>query len=153
MRRFSSMWVVALALMGASCRDSNAPAPSVAVRASVDRLQYHVGDSVGVPVEVENISDRAVRISGNLAAFLEVRNAAGKVVFFGRSGVFAAVAYPPRVLEPGELINDRPWWGLVVIGPASSVAEPGTYRVRAAVRVLSARDYTFSSPLEVTIVP
>jgi len=153
MRRSGGLWVVALALMGASCRDSNAPGPSVTVRASVDRLQYHVGDSVSVPVEVENTGDRPVRVSGNFASMLEVRNAAGKVVFFGRSGVFAAVAYPPRVLEPGELINDRPLWGLVVIGPASPVAEPGTYHVRAAVRVLAARGYTFSSPLEVTIVP
>jgi len=60
---------------------------------------------------------------------------------------------PRRVLEPGERINERPLWAGVVVGPASSVAEPGTYRVRAAVRVLSARDYAFSRPLEVTIVP
>ena len=154
MRRYSSIAaVVALALVGASCGDSTDPATSVAVRASLDRTQYRAGDTVSVPVEVENIGDRAVRISGNLAAFLEIRNAAGKVVFFGRSGAFAMVGYPPRVLEPGELVSDRPFWAGVVVGPASSVAEPGTYRVRAAVRVLAARDYAFSSPLEVTIVP
>ena len=71
----------------------------------------------------------------------------------GRSGAFAMVGYPPRVLEPGDLVSDRPFWEGVVIDPASSVAEPGMYRLRAAVRVVSARDYTFSSPLEVTIVP
>ena len=32
------------------------------------------------------------------------------------------------------------------VSAACAVAEPGTYRVRAAVRVLSAGDYAFSSP-------
>jgi hypothetical protein len=154
MRRYGSMpTVVALALVGSSCGDSTAPASSVAIRATVDHTPYRAGETVAVRVEVENIGDRALQISGNMASFLEVRNAAGNVVFFGRSGTFVMVLYPPRILEPGETVSDRPLWAGVVAGPASAVAEPGTYRVRAAVRVLSPRDYAFSSPLEVTIVP
>ena len=144
--------VVALALVGASCRESSAPTP-LDVRATVARLQYRAGDTVSVPVEVENTGDAAVRINGSLPAFLEVRNAAGKVVFFGRSGTFAMVAYPPRILEPGERVADTPLWGGVVVGPSNITAEPGRYRIRAAVLVGGRRDYVFSAPLDITLVP
>ena len=153
-RVVSGLVVVALTLTGAACRDSTGPATALDVRASVARLQYRVGDTVTVPVEIENTGARAVQIPGSLYSFLEVRDAAGKVVFFGRSGIFTMVAYPPRTLEPGERVNDVPFWGGVVIGPAQSVAAPGTYRLRAAVHPRGKNaHYVFSAPLDVRIAP
>ena len=142
--------VVALALLGASCRDSGAPM-SLDIRATLQRAQYRTGDSVTVAVEIENTGEGALRIPGGLFAFLEVRNAGGKVVFFGRSGTFLAVLPPPRILERGERVTDAPIWGGVVVGPANVTPEPGKYRVRAAVTVLGKGDYVFSAPLDVTL--
>jgi len=153
MKRYARMSiVVVLALVAASCRDSTAPT-SLDVRATVSRAQYRAGDSVTVAVEIENTGEGAVRIPGGLPAFLEVRNSAGKVVFFGRGGTFAMVGYPPHILEQGERVTDAPLWGGVVVGPSTVTAEPGSYRVRAAVLLVGNGDYVFSAPLDVTLVP
>ncbi len=153
MKRYARLSIVVLlALAGASCGDSSAPT-SLDVRATVSRAQYRAGDSVSVAVEIENTGEGALRIPGGFPAFLEVRNSAGKVVFFGRSGTFAMVGYPPRILEHGERVVDPPLWGSVVTGPSTVTAEPGSYRVRAAVMLVGKGDYVFSAPLDVTLVP
>jgi len=156
MRRYSRMsMVVAMALTGSSCEDSNAPSRAVAVRATLERTQYRAGESVSVPVEIENTGEGLVRIpGGSIVAFLEVRNAAGRVVFFGRSGTFVMSASGTRFLEPGERVTDKPVWSGQGVGPAADVtADPGTYRLRAAVAVGNKADYALSDPLDVTIVP
>ena len=153
MKRYARMSIVVLlTLAGTSCRDSSAPT-SLDVRATLSRAEYRAGDSVTVAVEIENIGEGALQIPGGLPAFLEVRNAAGKVVFFGRSGTFAMIGYPPRILEHGEQVTDAPLWAGVVVGPSVVIAEPGTYRIRAAVMLVGKGDYAFSAPPDVTLVP
>ena len=155
MRRYSRMsMIVALALIGSSCQDSNAPARSLAVRATLERTQYRAGESVSVPVEIENTGEGLVRIpGGSIVAFLEVRNAAERVVFFGRSGTFVMPASGTRFLEPGERVTDKPVWSGQVLGPPDVTADPGTYRLRAAVAVGDKADYVLSDPVDVTILP
>ena len=154
--------VVALTgVLTSACSDATAPVPAVAVRATIDRTQFRVGDEVTFATEVRNEGNAAARVPGFPTVFLEVRDAENRVVFFGRSGTFAAVAYPPRILEPGEQLTDSPIWATRVIGPSASAAPAGEYRVRAAVLLLTENafvrkalgsGYVFSEPIPIRIV-
>jgi hypothetical protein len=137
---------------GVGCSDPSAPS-SLSVSASLDRTRARPGDAITVATEALNTGEVAVRLPGKLYAMLEVRDAANRVVFFGRSGTFTMELPPPRVLEPGERVTDRPFWAVVVVGTSTSQAPPGVYRVRAAVSVLGGKKvhYFFSEPMEVTV--
>jgi hypothetical protein len=139
-----------LAVTTLACNDSAGPT-SVSVRATLESAQVRIGTPVRVVVDVENTGSRAVSINGGDAiAFLEVRNSAGTVVFFGRSGPFDPTTR--TTLDVGERVSDTPVWSGEPVGRNVSTAQPGTYRVRAFVPVGSRGNYVFSDPLEVTLV-
>ena len=144
-------FLVAFSLASVACSDSNAPT-SIAVRATLERTQVRLGETVRVPVEVENTGSKAVQINGGDAiAFLEVRNASGTIVFFGRSGTFSAPS--TTILDVGERVSDAPAWTGELMGPATVTAQPGAYRIRVAVPVGSKGKYVLSEPLDVTLTP
>jgi hypothetical protein len=142
--------IAAFVCYSAACSDSNAPT-SIAVRATLQRTQVRIGESVRVPVEIENTGSKAVRINSGTVAFLEVRNSSGTVVFFGRSGTFTLPA-GSTFLDVGERVSDTPMWSGELMGPTTVTPQPGAYRIRAAVPVGSKGKYVLSDALDVTLI-
>ena len=140
------------AAVGAACSSPSGPS-SLSVEATLDRTQLRAGEAVNVSTEIRNTGQVALRIPGGpLVAFVEVRNSADRVVFFGRSGSFSATGYSPRILEPGERASDAPAWASEILGANAQLAPAGVYRIRAGVPVgTTAGDYVFSEPLELTV--
>ena len=150
MKLTKSLGVAAIVCASVGCSDSNAPT-SIAVRATLDRTQVRIGETIRVPVEVENTGGKAVRINSGTIAFLEVRNSSGTVVFFGRSGTFTLSA-GMTTLDVGERVSDAPVWTGELMGPATVTPQPGIYRIRAAVPIGSKGNYVLSDPLDVTLI-
>jgi hypothetical protein len=145
---------VAVASLG--CSDAVSPASSLVVRATFDRTQVRSGESITAAADIENSGATALTISSSMASSIEVRDARNRVVFFGQSGAFtmAAVAYPPRLLEPGQRIAETAAWGTELVGAVGGPAPPGVYRLRVAVAVLGRKvRYAYSTPVEVTVLP
>ena len=150
MRLLGSSLVAAFVCASVGCSDVNAPT-SIAVRATLENAQVRTGNPVRVSVEVENTGSKAVSINSAPAiAFLQVRNAAGTVIFFGRSGAFDVK--PRTILDIGERVSDDPVWSGELMGPADVSPRPGTYQIRAAVPIGSKGSYVLSDPLEITLV-
>ena len=151
---------IALIALVCGCNDVAAPRPDIAVRATIDRTQFRVGDEVTIRAEVRNEGAAAARVPVP-STMLEVRDASNRVVFFGRSGTFAAIGYPPRIVGPGDVVTESPMWATHVVGLTGGDAPAGTYRVRVAVLLLRRSDYVidaasvryvFSEPIEVSVV-
>jgi len=142
-------------LLPAGCSAGTGPAPALRVMAALDRPQVAVGDTVTILVEAVNAGDRALRVPGGGGeAFLEVRDARGRVVEFGRRvGPTIMLGYPPRMLGPGERLSDRPRWAGELQAPAGAVAAPGVYQVRAAIPVVDGdrRGYAYSNAVELRL--
>ena len=143
-------------LLAPGCSPATGPVPALRVTAALDRSQAAVGDTVTILVEAVNAGDRPLRVpGGGGVAFLEVRDAEGRVVEFGRRlGPTIMIGYPPRELAPTERLSDRPRWAGELRAPAGAVAPPGVYRVRAAVPVLGVGGrprYAYSNAVEVRL--
>ena len=152
MRLLSRLPVLVLA---AACGNGTAPAPVLTVLASADRAEVPAGQRLVVDVTVTNETTRPAELPGGPFAFLEVRDASGRVVAFGRYELMQAIARRPRRLEPGETAADRAPWAGELAGSTTRAA-PGTYRVRAAVPVQGlggSSGYQFSPPITVVLTP
>jgi hypothetical protein len=148
-----SVSLALLACAAAGCRTATEPRGSVAleVTARATPSRIHAGETAWLDVVIRNTSSHPQAIPGGPAAFVEVRDESGRVVGFGRFGILALIAYPPRSLAPGDTAVDRaPWPGEV---DGDRVA-PGRYRIRAAVPVMDGAggSYAYSTPVVVEVV-
>jgi hypothetical protein len=140
-------------LFAGACRSASEPAAVPTVRASVAQSTVTAGQAVLVDVTVTNETSVPMEIFGGPMAFLEVRDAADRVVAFGRFEVFDMALRPPLRLGPGETRTDRAPWAGELTGETRRRAPPGTYQLRAAVAVVSASARVYSAPVTVVLTP
>ncbi len=150
MRHTASLAAILIAAV--ACNGPTEPFPRPTVVASVGRAEVQVGETVAVDVTVTNETSRPIEVPNFPIAFLEVRDAAGRVVAFGRFGFVAPIWRPPLRLGPGETATDRAPWAGELTG-ASTRAAAGRYQIRAAVPLLGVRAKTFvySAPVSVVL--
>lgn len=152
MRHAASLAAILIAAV--ACSGPTEPFPRPTVVASVSRAEVKVGETVTVDVTVTNETSRPIKVPDFPTAFLEVRDAAGRLVAFGRFEIVALIARPPLRLEPGETVTDRVPWAGELTG-ANTRAAAGTYQIRAAVPVLGVRAnafvYSYSAPVSVVL--
>ena len=150
--------LLALVLAATSCQTSTEPRPAeLTVTATPSRTQFPAGEAIEVKVTVANASSDTVWVPGGFLASLEIRDAAGRIVAFGRFQLLTLAARPPRPLAPSESVVDRaPWAGELNVAPVQGTqAAPGTYRIRAAVPLLGrgGNAYAYSAPITVELTP
>jgi hypothetical protein len=154
--------IASLALAALACRDATGPdAPTV--RAVVEQTELPAGQKVWVDVTVSNETSRPIEVPGSFVAMLEVRDASGQVVAYGRFEILEAILRPPRRLAPGGAVTDRAPWAGEATGdkrfPTGRVT-PGSYELRAVVPYSRQVPVTgpgyelaYSPPLKVVLTP
>jgi hypothetical protein len=149
-RRTASLAAIVIAAI--ACDGPTEPFPRPTVVASVARAEVRVGETVTVDVTVANETSRPIEVFGGPTAFLEVRDAAGRVVAFGRFEIVSLVGRLPLRLDPGETVVDRAPWAGELAGSTTRAA-PGSYQIRAAVPLLVVRRYAlvYSAPVSVIV--
>ena len=150
-----AMFGLIVLVFAGACGTATDPVADLTVLASADRAELPAGQRVVVDVTVTNGTTRPAELPGGPFALLEVRDASGRVVAFGRYETLLAIAYPPRQLTPGAVAADRaPWAGELAGSDVRAAA--GTYRVRAAVPVRGpggSFGYRYSPPITVVLTP
>ena len=151
MRSSMSVLLLGLAATAAACRSVTQPDARLEVFATAAQAQVPIGETVRVDVVVTNASGRPLRIPGGAPTFVEVQDADGRVVAFGRFQILALSAPPPLTLAPSASVQDHvPWAGELAAGGR---APAGVYRLRAAVPVLESRGaYAYSAPITVDLL-
>lgn len=155
---FRSLFLLStLAAASTGCQMSTDPHPvDVAVAVTPSRTRLPAGEAVVIEAVITNVSSDTAWVPGSFPTFLEVRDAAGHVVAFGRFAIVPLVALPPRPLAPREEVVDRALWaGELNASPARNApAAPGVYHIRAAVPLLRRRSeaYAYSPPVAVELV-
>jgi hypothetical protein len=146
MRR--SLSLIAL-VFAAACQGAVEPVVLPSVSATLAQAEVRVGQTLTVDVTLTNDTSRPIEVPDRMA-MLEVSDAAGRVVAFGRFGMMTMQKGPDRRLEPGATATDRLLW--TGEQNVSSTQEAiGTYTVRAAVLVLGGGNALAYSP-PVTVV-
>jgi hypothetical protein len=112
-----------------------------------------LGERVWVNVTITNETAQPVAIHEPFPAFLEVRDAGGQVVGFGRFQLVTLISGGARTLQPGESAMDRVPWAGERNEPwfTERQVAPGQYWVRAAVAVGTATRYAYSAPVTVVL--
>ena len=151
MRPSTSVLLLGLAATAGACGRVTEPDARLQVVATASRAQVAIGGTVRLDVVVTNASGRPLRIPGGAPTVVEVQDAGGRVVAFGRFQLLALSAPAPRTLAPGASVQDHvPWAGELAAGGR---APAGVYRLRAAVPVLETRGaYAYSAPVTVDLV-
>jgi len=123
-----------------SCQTADEPlSVGITVTATPSGELIPVGDTLLIETVVRNSSVADVLVPGKILAAVEVRDASGRQLSFGRFGVFSLDAPEARVLAPGKSILDQIGWSgeLTASTGGSSRAASGVYDIRAAVPVRS----------------
>jgi hypothetical protein len=149
MRPFASVSALVFAV---ACQSAVQPVVMPSVYATVARADVPVGQTLTVAVTLTNDTSLPIEVPVPMA-FIEVRDATGRVVAFGRFGMMSMIALPNRRLEPGATATDRLLWAGELTS-TTSLAPIGTYSVRAVVPVRGGVNaFAYSPSATVVLTP
>jgi hypothetical protein len=148
MRPFASLSALVLAV---ACQSAVEPVVMPSVHVTVARADVPVGQALTVDVTLSNDTSRPIDVPEPMA-FLEVSDATGRVVAYGRFPVEALRALPWQRLEAGATATDRLSWAGELTG-TTSLAAAGTYSVRALVPMSGSAAWACSPSATVVLTP
>jgi hypothetical protein len=148
MRPFASLSALVLAV---ACQSAVEPVVMPSVHVTVARADVAVGQMLTVDVTLTNDTSRPIDVPDPMA-FLEVSDATGRVVAYGRFGIESLQALPWRRLEAGATATDRLSWAGELTG-TTGFAPAGTYSVRALVPVRGSVAWAYSPSATVVLTP
>ena len=149
MRPLASLSALVVAI---ACQSAVKPVVMPSVYATVVRADVPVGQTLTIDVALTNDTSLPVEVPVPMA-FLEVSDATGRVVAFGRFGIMSLEKLPDKRLESGATATDRVSWTGELTG-TTSLAHAGTYSVRAVVPVRGVVNaFAYSPSATVVLTP